>query len=763
MRLIDCYIENFGTLSDYKIKFDAGLNTILAENGYGKTTLSVFIKSMFYGLDTSRRTKYEENDRKLYSPWQKGRFGGSLTFEYSGKEYRIERTFMPRASDDTFALYDVKTGKLSEDFDENLGVKIFEIDVGGFLRTVFLSEANLSAVSDSQSIATKLSDLVGVDGDLSNMDEAIDLLENQRKIYSKRGGHGEIAEIKNKKSVLRTEINDIVRKKEEITEAEESLQKAKSERKRLTKARLDIEKERAQIEKRKIQRGYEKQYLSMKNALDLDKEKLNTYIAFFRGKIPTQAEIDTAKSKLSESERIIASASERGASEEFTELSRFFENAVSDSEFIEAEKMPSRIREKNEKLKALSERLERESYEPQNVNKNWRTSLLLASLPLLLGIILGAVVNPILFTLSSLALPFLLHSFRGMKSNAKLLSEMKEKEEKREGIYSEISKIKGEIDEITRSACQFISKFPLLDKSLSIEDAIPQIIRKKDLYSAIYQREREAIEKSERSLTLARAYRLEAEKFLSCYPTKTAQPFDEIIDMLTHYKAQSASVSMIEKTIKNFTVEHGIDPENLSSENEDEISANAPVFNEEEYSQNEREIALIERRLTELYEQTEGLDALYLELEELSRLEESYEEKLSTIRATQKFLQMAKDSLTAKYLGSTKSAFDRIISAISGEDTEDFKMDTSFAIMKNEKGSYKAHEQYSKGTRDLYSLATRLALVESIYEKEKPFLILDDPLAYFDDKKFKEASKIIKNYAKDRQVIYLTCTDARAL
>ena len=322
--------------------------------------------------------------------------------------------------------------------------------------------------------------------------------------------------------------------------------------------------------------------------------------------------------------------------------------------------------------------------------------------------------------------------------------------------------VKAEIEEITRNACQFISKFPMLDPEICIDDAITQIIRKRDLYLAICEREITAIEKSERNLALARAQRLEAERFLSLYPTLTTKPFEEISDKLSHYKALLSSVTMIEKTIQSFVSEHGIDPENLTLELE-ETETKGPLFNEEEYTANEREIALIDKRLSELYEECEVLDSLYADLEELSRLEERYEEKLSTILNTQKLLRMAKDSLTAKYLGTTKAAFNRIISAVSGEDTEDFTMDTSFAVLKNEKGSYKTHEQYSKGTRDLYSLATRLALVESIYEDEKPFLILDDPFAYFDDKRFKAAAGIIKEYARSRQVIYLTCTDARAI
>ena len=91
MRLIECYIENFGKYSAYTHKFKNGLNVIHSDNGSGKTTLSVFIKAMFYGLTAERKQSLDENDRKKYAPWQGGAYGGSLTFENGGKIYRIER------------------------------------------------------------------------------------------------------------------------------------------------------------------------------------------------------------------------------------------------------------------------------------------------------------------------------------------------------------------------------------------------------------------------------------------------------------------------------------------------------------------------------------------------------------------------------------------------------------------------------------------------------------------------------------------------
>ena len=65
MKLISLQIDNFGTLKDYKYLFQDGINTIVHENGWGKSTLAAFIRVMFYGFDNEGKRSELENERKL--------------------------------------------------------------------------------------------------------------------------------------------------------------------------------------------------------------------------------------------------------------------------------------------------------------------------------------------------------------------------------------------------------------------------------------------------------------------------------------------------------------------------------------------------------------------------------------------------------------------------------------------------------------------------------------------------------------------------
>jgi uncharacterized protein YhaN len=177
----------------------------------------------------------------------------------------------------------------------------------------------------------------------------------------------------------------------------------------------------------------------------------------------------------------------------------------------------------------------------------------------------------------------------------------------------------------------------------------------------------------------------------------------------------------------------------------------------------EKQTALAERTVNMISEECEAIPEYEAEIEELTEKKALYENKLSVIIKTKQYLTEAKDSLTAKYLSGTKSAFDTYVNMISSESGQEFNMDTSFSVMKNEGGSYKPVEAYSRGYKDLYALAARFAIIDSLYTKEYPFVILDDPFAYFDGEKLSNALSLIKSLSEKKQIIYLTCSSERCI
>ena len=763
MKLIECYVENFGGLSDFKITFSNGINSIKQDNGYGKTTLTVFIKAMLFGLDDTRSKKLEINERKHYLPWQGGRCGGSLTFEANGGIYRIERTFMPKASEDTFKLYDAKSGNESYDFSQNIGEELFGIDADGFERTVFLSEANLSGKNENKTVSAKLSDLVGYDGDLSVMDEAIDLLEKERKVYYKRGGSGEIAELKSALSDTERKINDLERmtadyEQEKTRNAEISgeLTKAKNTKQvYLKKAKI--------AEEARLKELYIKQYRQMKAAIAQDTERVSELQKFFASGVPTHEEIDEARESFLVAKRLNETY-QYAESPEYTALSNFFKSEVEESEYEKAKSALSDIESKKTELRLLKEELgnyTKKDFAKPSSSKT-KTARLFFGFGLLLtavSVIAAFLISPISMILCPIGLTISLITL-------KTLARKKhgQKQRKTAATDNRIQVLEAETKRLEADSQIFIAHFPV-ENICSVEEALREIFKKHDIYSALSESQKLFIAKNRQNSILSDEYHKRSLMFLSRFPVKSEKPFDEIKTNLIEYESLKNSIQKSEAIIDRFAHEHSITSADLDNTNATEpvdVNIDCSVL-DSRIGMLEREKTLSERRLTDIYEEIVKIDELLLEKEKLNEKISVLETRLSVIQKTKSYLAEAKDVLTSKYLSKTKSAFDKYIDLIGKEPSEAFNMNTSFEVMKNERGTLRDAEAYSKGTRNLYALAARFALIDSLYENEYPFIILDDPFAHFDDKKLKNALSALKSISKHRQIIYVTCTESRTV
>jgi len=136
MKITKLHIDDFGGLHDLDYSFTDGLNCIIEENGWGKTTFLEFIAAMFYGFP-------DKKDRERLYPWQGGNFGGWLEFAgASGNEYRVTRKFAVKAvkaTPDYFELREARSNLISSKYSERIGEELFGIDKAGYLNTAYIS------------------------------------------------------------------------------------------------------------------------------------------------------------------------------------------------------------------------------------------------------------------------------------------------------------------------------------------------------------------------------------------------------------------------------------------------------------------------------------------------------------------------------------------------------------------------------------------------------------------------------------------------
>ena len=124
-------------------------------------------------------------------------------------------------------------------------------------------------------------------------------------------------------------------------------------------------------------------------------------------------------------------------------------------------------------------------------------------------------------------------------------------------------------------------------------------------------------------------------------------------------------------------------------------------------------------------------------------------------------MERAKISLTAKYTKPIQDGFDRYYQILAGIAAENYQIDANMNLSFVEQGMPRQIGFLSKGYQDLVGICMRMALVDAMYRDEKPFVILDDPFVNLDDDRLAGGLKLVKEIAKDYQIIYFTCHETR--
>lgn len=227
MILKKIHISSFGKIRDFDYDFSQGLNTIKEDNGWGKSTLADFITLMFYGITTDSKKSLIERERYRYKTWNStDMFGGYIVFEWGNFDFRLERFFGNKASEDTVKLIDLNTGKAANRT-ENLGERIFKIDKEGFYATTYFTQNNLD-VKGNSSLTTKYSSVYD-DGKADNYDKIIKKIDDEARFYK-----GKASDNKGAIADLKREIAEINSKIENAKRAEETSKQYLSEVERLT-------------------------------------------------------------------------------------------------------------------------------------------------------------------------------------------------------------------------------------------------------------------------------------------------------------------------------------------------------------------------------------------------------------------------------------------------------------------------------------------------------------------------------------------------
>lgn len=780
MKLLKCHIENFGKLSGYDYEFKDGLNTIKENNGYGKTTFANFIKAMFYGMEAKRNTKVLI-DRKKYIPWQGGAFGGSVEFELNGKKYKIERFFGKKEAEDVFKLYDLSTNLECDDFSQNIGEEVFNLNKEAYERSTFISGQNIeTAMNDS--ISAKLGNILESENDVNTSEKAIKILEDAIKNYKKTGDRGEINEKKLEKTNLEKKLEqskidekNLQERREKYSSLKQELKEKEEERQNLNKLltlKIQEETKNAKLENYKI----------LQNNLEEAKKNLEQTETFFKAGTPTDEETDTLIEKSFEIEKYKVEVANFETStlenEDENNLKKIFDNNRISEEIINDKISDYKsINDIDNQIKVNEEKKSNLANELRVLNKQRKldkTLCIILGILICVGIIVamygfanqkmqiatGATIFGILIAIAALI---------KINTYSKKSQNSKDKDEEEKDIGEYIGKLKEKKYNLQMEVDSFITMYSgkndIDDVIFELTEIKSQFNKYKDMKNSndlLIQKQSEITAKLKDLEESMKEYFSKYFPVINQSYVAYAQEIKIKKGLLIQYKQEfEAKLRAAEEYKKNNKLDElqNVKSYNMIAINKGEIEEKIKqitleinnINDEKNYVKNQ--IELLESNLDSVFDVETRIDELAQKIEEM-------EEKCKILEKTKKYLETAKEQFSSQYLNRMKQNFMKNLQLINGSEL-DINLDVNLNVKVNEQGSGKDIGYFSTGYKDLIYICMRLSLIDSLFEKEKPFIILDDPFVNLDESKIKNATDLLKNIAKDYQIIYFICHDSR--
>lgn len=776
MRLIKCYIENFGMLSAYSCEFSRGLNCIFAKNSTGKTTLSAFIKAMLFGLSDTRKSDLNENDRKKYYPWQGGSFGGSLSVEVKGKRYIIERSFGKRPAEDRFTLRNFDTGSVVYDYSERFGEEVLGICRDGFSKTAHLSEQDTADTRGYASISARLS---GAKDGSDDYERAMRVLDDRRRFYRKRGGGGEIAEERARLDRLNDEENELGKIKASLPELERGIFLCRAEVEGLETRRGELTRALSEVGKSALTRADNERIITLKERIRSEKDRLSENTEFFSGVIPTHSEVDRAKDSYNEAQRL-KNASEGPLGDVLDRLTERYKDKLSSEELYEIDGCISRLEGIRSQITATEGEGDTSEiavprgteYNPKKDRmRSWRRKLTgisyaCAGVCLMgVGALLGVFKDPLWYVLSvlgtfaaALGIIKLVYSKKSARGMAKTEFSPPDSYQsyptaERERI---LYRLRVEARAVEERVSAFVDRFSA-DKGKSLKERFALIKDEFNRYKELQMTKYDTENTRKRISELTLSYTA----LLTRTKAEGTDPFGQIRARLTEREYIISVLRGLESELNDLEQRVSAAGQKSPTATEEQLLEQIKRV-DTDLTFKRQELTLKEQQLIRLEKACEPYDGVVAERLAAERTLAELTESLEIIQKTAELLTEASERMALGYLDLTRNRLS-YYRALLGAEAQELRLDTDFRLTKSDRGEQREADSYSRGTKELDAFALQLALCDSLYsEAEMPPLILDDPFSAFDDGRVAKGLELLRKMSQDRQILYFTCSSSRA-
>lgn len=751
MKLLSLHITAFGGLSDREMTFSDGVTEILDKNGAGKSTLAAFIKTMLYGLEGSARSSAEENEYRLYEPWQGGRFGGSLTLTHRDMTLRIERFYervgKTKTPQMTLRVTDLATGLPTDILGDEPGRTLLGVDGPSFLRTAYLSSRGVLA-GKTVDISAKLGGSEGEEADMAQLERALKLLK------SKRNEIRTTKKQQNGQKLLDCAERELLALEAQITEAEAAREGVTRESAEKRKAEEDLEAITSRLFALQEQQKSEEKAAARAEA---DRHRIE--------------EAEAAVKKLAEGIAPLADLfplgppserQEERMADEAAEYRRL-KDALRHTEADGEDPLPTAV-ELSELHNAVTKREEaRIAANLPPAEETAPRKAPVRPLPFLVGGALLAVLGAVLlFLYPLLAIPAIAASI-GLFATALLFGRRRrrEAEEQRRAEEARTAK-KTAADEHYRAAKEEATRL-LLRFGLTAEAGEEELYALQERAMAARLAAKQRKEQAEAAAEILERLNAALGQYRGLPDTEDPTP--RIRALRENAAAlRTAREALCRKEEELSDLKKRIPSERPDGEKREEAALLAKIEAcEAERARLGNEAAVHREREASYRKIAEGLTSLLdRRLQKRAEIAE-YEARLVTLDRTADLLEEAREAYEARYLGGIRRHIGRYTERLLQSKVGTAQVDLDLSLSFLDGGEAHGVHYLSTGLRAIADICLRLSLTDALYPGDPPPLILDDPFVALDDENLGTALSLLRELGKERQILYLTCHQTRSI
>ncbi len=723
MRFLTCHITGFGKFKERTFDLSKDINCILAENGWGKTTLAAFLECMLYGMDSTRARSLDENDRVKYEPWSGGAYGGVLTFLYRDEKYRVERFFGKTPSADVGRVYDQNNAPCYAfgERAERLGETLLKMNRESYRRIAYFAQNKNTGGALPEDTRVRLLSLFNAQAERGGEDALARLDAAERALRAKRRpAKGKLDELEERLAALsarRIQCEAAASESETLARAIEKqraeLESLKNAEERLSKQAEACARQNEFAARQATEREIREKATEAERALQGLED-------FFGGIKPEAVNLDGLQNAVAEYYALLESTA--GAEQERFEAEK---------RKAETEALQIRISALNQSIeayeRALAQEKKRDGAGTRSTKKKGKGNTLLTVLSFALAL-LGAV---LVDSVSAVGILLLAVGGAGV-------------------LYTAIRAISE----------AGINKRGAPDKEL-LARYRAAIAERDSLFAQLaeYTVEASPTEGTEAAQKRMEGLKTGIEAFLRNFRFETVYDYRACVAILKE------RIAAYEKYAR------------VATECGERLAACAPtetvsVFADADLTQTRFELSQIARKKEDLLAALAQADIRLRALEETAaeasdcageeaRLCEEHarlERRLLAVQTAKEILLRAKESLASRYLEPVERGL-RSYAALIGQDRI-LRFSADGVPVYEEKGVFRSMDYYSAGEKELAALCTRFALAEAV---GSDVLVLDDPFSELDDMRLAKAKRLLDALSAKYQIVYFTCAKDRTL